>query len=89
MESLEAIRAGTDEEKMIEIGAIVVTSLAKIQDMNNDLIEILVLEAKVLCETMRKEMTEIEIEEEVTENSIAIDHEVDHQVTTRDRTQDV
>ena len=36
-----------------------------------------------------KEMTEIEIEDEVTEDSIVIDQEVNHQVATRDRTQDV
>lgn len=59
MESLKAIRAGTEEEMMIEIGIIAVTSLARIQDLSNDLIEVLVFEAKVRCEIMRKEMTEI------------------------------
>ena len=88
MESLRAIRAGTEEEKMIEVEAIIVTSLARIQDMSNDLIEILVFEAKVLYETMRKEITGIEIEDGVTEDSIVIDQEVNHQVATRDRTQD-
>ena len=59
MENLEAIRAGTVEEMMIEIGVIAVTSLARIHDLSNDLIEVLVFEAKVRCEIMRKEMTEI------------------------------
>jgi len=44
---------------MIEIGIIAVTSLARIQDSTYDLIGVLVLEAKVRCEIMRKEMTEI------------------------------
>ena len=59
MKSLEAIRAGTEEEMMIEIGVIAVTSLTRIQDLSNDLIEVLVFEAKVRCEIMIKEMTEI------------------------------
>ena len=58
MESLEAIRAGTEEEMMTELGIIAVTSHARIQDLSNDLIEVLVFEAKVRCENMRKDMTE-------------------------------
>ena len=64
-------------------------SLSRIADLSLDVIEMNAFEAKVLCETMRKEMTEIAIDEKVTEDTIVIDQEVDHQVTTRDRTQDV
>ena len=87
MESLEAIQAGTEDGMIIEIGVIAVTSLARIQDLSNDLIKVLVFEAKVRCETMTKEMTEISAN--MTEATIAIDQEVNHQATTRDRTQDV
>ncbi len=53
MESLKAIRAGTEEEMMIEIGIIAVTSLARIHDLSNDLFAItLVMDESHECDSL-------------------------------------
>jgi hypothetical protein len=53
MESLKAIRAGTEEEMMIEIGIIAVTSLARIHDLSNDLFAItLVMDVSHECDSL-------------------------------------
>ena len=81
MESLKAILAGIEEERMIEIETIAVRSLARIPDLSQDLIEMNVFEANVQCETMAKET--IEIGAKVTETMIANEKGANHQVTRR------
>ena len=66
---------------MIEINSIAVRSLARIQDLSLDLIEMNVFEAKVQCETMAKET--IEIGARVTKTMIANEKGANRQVTTR------